>query len=267
MMLSRMYTGSKVVDELNGGGNVSMVIPVKGKENKFVVSLDRSVCTATWDGESDKVTDIKKIVEVEPGTSHVFNDGKCDHTGRLWIGTMGKKATDLNIPEKQGTLYSIEKKTVKSHRREIGIANGLAFDPKRNKMYYIDSFAGTVDQYDIDFTTGTLSNLQPICNRSTHGLDHCLFDGMTIDSNGNLWVAVFNGSRVIQIDPRVPDKLLQTIEMPVPHVTSVAFGGDNFDELYVTTARFSPTPGPLEGCTFRVTGINAKGLPPDEFVE
>nr|CAI5817262.1 unnamed protein product [Callosobruchus analis] len=228
-----------------GDGNVSMVVPVKNTDDKFVVSLNRSVCIVTWDGKSDKVKDIKKIAEVEEGTPHVFNDGKCDHTGRLWIGTMGKAANDLEIPDKKGALYSIQKKTVKCHRTEVGIANGLAFDSKRNKMYYIDSYAYTIDQYDIDFTTGTLSNLQHIFTSKTHGMEKFLLDGMTIDTNGNLWIAVFGGSRV----------------------TSVIFGGENLDELYVTSARFSKTAGALEGCVFRVTGINAKGLPSDEFIE
>lgn len=91
-------------------------------------------------------------------------------------------------------------------------------------------------------------------------------DGQTIDSDGNLWIALFAGSAVIKIDPRKPETLLQTVEMPAYQVTSVAFGGKNLDELYVTTARFivgdkilSEADG--HGYVYRVTGLGVKGLP------
>lgn len=79
-------------------------------------------------------------------------------------------------------------------------------------------------------------------------------------------MAVFNGSRVIKIDPRTPETLLQTIEIPAKQVTSVAFGGANLDELFVTTARFTIDGVVLEpskghGYTYKVTGIGAKGYP------
>lgn len=88
-----------------------------------------------------------------------------------------------------------------------------------------------------------------------------------MDTDGNLWVAIFDGSRVIKIDPRRPETLLQTVNLPVKQVTSVAFGGLNLDELYVTTgaASFNNDPAPPaddgNGYIYRVTGLGVKGLP------
>lgn len=93
---------------------------------------------------------------------------------------------------------------------------------------------------------------------------HAFPDGQTIDRDGNLWVALFNVGRVIKIDPRRPETLLDTIQFPTNQTTSVAFGGPNLDELYVTSANVSNelySVGSEGGILYRVTGINAKGYP------
>ncbi|XP_074040648.1 regucalcin-like isoform X2 [Leptinotarsa decemlineata] len=258
----------KLTKAVIGNHNVSIIIPIKDKKDNFVITVDRSVSTITWDGESNTVLNLKKLYEVDHGTDHVFNDGKCDSSGRLWSGTMGAHASTIDgIPPGKGTLYSFQNNLVQNYRGGIGISNGIAFNKELGKMYYIDSMNGTVDQYDLDINRGTLSNLQPIFTREKHGFDECLFDGMTIDSDGNLWVAIFLGSKVIKIDPRRPETLLETIEFPASQITSVAFGGANLDELWVTSANFKEfSPGQKGGSLFKVTGINARGLPADEAV-
>lgn len=89
-------------------------------------------------------------------------------------------------------------------------------------------------------------------------------DGMTIDTNGNLWVAVFGGGGVFNIDPR-SGKLIRKIDIPSPQTTSVAFGGVNNDELYVVSANILPEEQaklyPDAGFTFRVTGLGVRGAP------
>jgi len=254
-----------------GNHIVSLIIPVKGKKNEFIISLDRSLVLINWDGESNKVTIIKKLYEVDQGTTHIFNDGKCDKTGRIWSGTMPRPPSTAQeeFIDKQGTLYSFENNTVKIHNSEIGMSNGIAFDYNKNKMYYIDSLRGSLDQYDIDFKTGTLTNMKKVFTKEKHGIQegHVL-DGMTIDSDGNLWVAVFGDGRVYQIDPNVPEMVLQYVEFPAKQITSVAFGGPNLDELYVTSANHPGRPpvGESPGAVFRVKGLNVTGLPPDEAV-
>jgi sugar lactone lactonase YvrE len=94
-------------------------------------------------------------------------------------------------------------------------------------------------------------------------------DGMTIDSDGNLWVAVFGGGRVLKVDGSKSETLLDTIDIPAEQVTSVAFGGKNLDELYVTTAAVEiqnkKPVRPVDGAVYKVTGTGSKGLPGASF--
>lgn len=110
-----------------------------------------------------------------------------------------------------------------------------------------------------------IANQQTIFSFDKHNLEG-FPDGQAIDTDGNLWVAVFNGFKVIKIDPRQPETLLDTIKIPAKQVTSVAFGGPNLDELFVTSAKFTVggqvlDPKEGHGVTYRVTGIGAKGFP------
>ncbi|XP_028135466.1 regucalcin-like [Diabrotica virgifera virgifera] len=260
---TKKHTKAKI-----GNHNVSIIIPVRGKSDEFVVTVDNTVSLIKWDGESSEVGQPKVLYEVEKGTTHVFNDGKCDKTGRLWSGTLGLRIKSLeDVVMKKGALYSFYKNKLECHRNELSVANGIAFDHKLKKMYYIDSLCYGVDQYDIDLDQGTLSNMKTVFSTKHHGLnDHALCDGMTIDTNGNLWVAIFGSSSVYNIDPRT-GSVLQVIKFPAVQITSVAFGGQNFDELYVTSATLDgEEKGECPGTLFRVTGLSARGLPADEFV-
>lgn len=68
------------------GKNVSVIIPVKGKKDQFIITMERDLMLITWDGESDELSKIEKLHEVDKNTTNVFNDGKADPAGRLWIG-------------------------------------------------------------------------------------------------------------------------------------------------------------------------------------
>ncbi|KAJ8918475.1 hypothetical protein NQ315_008172 [Exocentrus adspersus] len=257
----------------NIGNSVSIIIPVKGKKDQFVITYGRQLMLISWDGKNDKITILEKLCEVDEGTENVFNDGKCDPTGRLWTGTMGGAPKNEKIPLSKGNFYSLQNRKITKHLTNVGISNGLAFDTKLNKFYYNDSFKGTLDQFDFDAARGTISNRKPIYTLFEgyeESVDVQVLDGMTIDTDGNLWVAVFNGNKLIKIDPRRPETVVETIEIPGKQVTSAAFGGPNLDELYVTTGRI-PIRGvaplsPYDGAIYRVTGINARGLPGEKIV-
>ncbi|KAF2895407.1 hypothetical protein ILUMI_10767 [Ignelater luminosus] len=249
-------------------GHVSFIIPVEGKPNQFVTAIDHEFQLITWDGISDTVSNVQKIAEVDnqPGLEgNRINDGKADPTGRLWAGTVCFDiVTCVNTPHR-GILYSIDKdRQVKSHVSKVSMSNGLAWNASLKKFYYIDSVEKRVDEFDFDAESGTIKNRKPLFTLEKHNING-LPDGQTIDADGNLWVALFGGSKVIKIDSRNPETLLDTIELPVPQVTSVAFGGANLDELYVTTANIPNVADdvlpPESGCVFRITGLGVKGFP------
>lgn len=156
-----------------------------------------------------------------------FNDGKVDPLGRFVAGTM-----DWNGEGQLGCLYMLGADgAVVTLLEEVGISNGLAWSPSGSILYYIDTPLHTVDAFDVDPATGTLSGRRTITEISDGNPD-----GMAIDDEGLLWVAVWGAYRVDRIDP-ANGRRVATIEVPTRHVSSVAFGGASLGDLYITTAR------------------------------
>lgn len=246
----------------------SFIIPVTGSSDRFVISLERDIGILTWNGIDSTPTSIEIVgtVDSEPGfENNRMNDGKADPLGNLWAGTMAIDA-DLPVGPIKGTLYSLTSdKQFKSHAKNIAISNGLAWSKDLKKMYYIDSVKRGIDQYDFDASTLSIRNCQPLFTFEKHQISGYP-DGQTIDADGNLWVAVFQGNRVIKISTNKPEMLLDTIEIPDHQVTSVAFGGPNLDVLYVTSAGkplHSSRSSSVYGHIYKVTGLGVKGLPGD----
>lgn len=157
-----------------------------------------------------------------------FNDGKCDPNGRLWAGTMS-----MERKKEQGAFYRLDKDlTLKTIIEPISISNGLDWDRENHVMYYIDTPTMEIKQFHYDPETGDLSN-QEVVYRFKE--DDGYPDGMTIDQEGNLWVALFGGGKAAKIDPRRKE-WIDTIHLPVRHVTCCAFGGTDMKMLFITTA-------------------------------
>ena len=177
-----------------------------------------------------------------------FNDGKCDPQGRFWVGTMGRE-------EPTGSLYRIDSDlAVTQVLTGVRISNGLCWDENKGRFYYIDSPTKTIDAFDWDPDTGTISGRRPTGRlpESETGVP----DGMTIDTQGRLWVAVFGGYGVHCLDPDTGQSL-EKVHVPVPNTTACWFGGADLGELYITTASIRtdaaalqthPLPGSLFSC-------------------
>ena len=167
-----------------------------------------------------------------PGTR--MNDGKCDSAGRFYAGTMA----DDESPGK-GSLYRLETdRSVTEIYTGIGISNGLAWSPDGSLMYYIDSLAYRVDVVDYDPSSGQMGERRPFV---ALGSADVMPDGMTTDSEGGVWVAVWGGGVIQRYDPE--GRLTGVVRVPAANVTSCAFGGPDLDVLYITTAA-----GPRSNC-------------------
>ncbi|MCU1490755.1 MAG: Senescence marker protein-30 [Acidimicrobiaceae bacterium] len=156
-----------------------------------------------------------------------FNDGKVDPFGRFVAGTMHWKES-----EALGALYSLSPNgEVVTVLEGVRVSNGLAWSADLSTFFYIDSGGHTVDAFDRDADSGALSNRRAVTEISGGSPD-----GMAIDDEGMLWVAVWGGHRVDRIDPESGERVA-TIEVDASQVASVSFGGPGLDELYIVTAR------------------------------
>jgi sugar lactone lactonase YvrE len=161
-----------------------------------------------------------------------FNDGKCDPMGRFWIGSM-----DNDGLETTGSLYCLHADLrITKEVEHVGVSNGLGWSPDGTAMYYIDSMVRKVYAFDYEASTGRISN-QTTLHEFTQ--EDGFPDGMTVDADGMLWIAFWQGSRVDRIDP-TSMTVLETITIPALLATSCAFGGPLLNELYITSARSGP---------------------------
>ncbi|XP_054728966.1 regucalcin-like isoform X1 [Anastrepha obliqua] len=250
--------GSKV----EGIDLAGFIVPIAGQSDKFVVGAGRSVVVVSWDGVSETSKVDRVLFSVQPGDKYVrnrFNDGKADPRGRLFAGTMIYVGDEFK--ERFGELYKYEKGgKVSVVKTDVGISNGLAWNEQTKKMYYIDTADYEVKEYDYDFDAGVPSNPKVVFNlRKSNPKDNLLPDGLTIDSDGNLYVCTFNGHTIYKINPST-GKVLLEIKFPTKQITSAAWGGPNLDILYVTTSAKFDQPAPA-GTTYKITGLGAKGLP------
>jgi sugar lactone lactonase YvrE len=167
-----------------------------------------------------------------------FNDGKCDPSGRFWIGSMA-----MDGRREAGALYRMDADgTVKQVLDRVSISNGLVWSADRRKFYYIDTPTGCVQVFDYDDAGGEISNGRVAFTIPQEAGSP---DGMTIDSEDRLWIAMWGGGSVNCYDPQSGD-LLHQVVVAAPHASSCAFGGPDLDTLYITTARGDLSPDELQ---------------------
>jgi len=259
---------------IEGESQVSFIIPIDGTTDLFAVGIQRRVGVIQWDGKSSEAKVLRIVFDVAQSDElQKFNDGKADPIGRFYGGTVRTGKVEDNFEDNLDELFtnvtaacSLYRYDAKSKvvqlRDKVKLSNGLAWNEAKNKFYYIDSLDYDIKEFDYDPVTGDLSNERVLIDFTNNGQNpDFLPDGMTIDTEGNLYLAGFNGSKVLKINPTTA-KIELEIELPVKQVTSVAFGGENFDVLYVTTASFKlglPI-GENDGLLFKVTGLGVKGF-------
>lgn len=209
--------------------------------------------------ESSVQVELVAAVEANVPTNRM-NDGKCDAGGRFWAGTMA-----FEVTAGAGALYRLDADLQVSRVVSgVTLSNGLDWSPDGRQMYYIDSTTQGVDVFDFEPADGSLgARRRLITFPPAEGLP----DGMTVDAEGGLWIAL-HGSGTIR--RYTSDGLVdRVVRIPATMVTSCAFGGADLTDLYITTMSLGLSAEgrraqPLAGGLFRCRP-GVRGLPAHRF--
>ena len=201
------------------------------KEIGFLAHIKKNIFILGLQGElrilNLKTKKIIKSIKIEKSIKlNRINDGKTDPIGRLWFGTMDN--LERNI--KKGSLYCIDRKlNLKKVDSNYYITNGPAFIDSKN-FYHTDSRARKIYKIRIN------NNLKIIRKKifKKFSIKNGVPDGMTLDTNNNLWVAHFHGARITVFNS--VGKIIHVINLPAKNITNCTFGGSNNSELFVTSA-------------------------------
>ena len=208
----------------------SLGFAVLREEGGVVAGLQKGYYFADFDG-----SEAVQVVDPEEGREDGrFNDGKVDPYGRVWGGTMPTSLdTGYGEAGPDSAVYCMyPDKTVKTMLTGVIQGNGLAWSKDNKKFYFVDTQKVCIQEFDYDIEKNELSNGR-VCVDVPN--EDGIPDGMTIDDEGMLWLALWGGSCVKRYDPATGE-ILATVELPAINVTSCCFGGENMDELYITTA-------------------------------
>jgi len=233
----------------NVGQRVGTVVPresgglvIAGDHGLYFLDEETGTLTAIADPEPDK-------------PDNRFNDGKCAPDGRFFAGTISlvKKTGDARLYRLDPDL------TLHEAFGPVTNSNGIIWSADGKIVYYIDTPRKEVLAFD--YEDGHLRNMRGVV--STQHLSWSP-DGMTIDTDGNLWVAFCHGGCVICYSP-VTGEEIRRVEIPALETTSCAFGGPDLADLYVTTGVHGSIEEELGGRLFVIKGLGVKGLPANAF--
>lgn len=195
------------------------------------------------------------------------NDGAADPAGRFWLGTMQNNiapdGSSIDIVGNSGALFRIDP-DLSCHRMisDVTISNTICWSPDAKVMYFTDTVTGTLFAYDFDVATGEISNKRDFA-RFERGHP----DGSTVDAEGYLWNARWDGSCVVRFAP--DGSVDRVIEVPAPLVTNCTFGDSDLSTLYITTARFGLSDSDLERApeagNIMAVQTNVRGMADNRF--
>ncbi|XP_049884815.1 regucalcin-like [Pectinophora gossypiella] len=254
-----------------GFGPVSLVVTVKDNPKLVLITSRAGVFFLPWDA-SPGDSAMRQLTVVDLGhPDNRGNDGKVDAKGRLWFGTMGSEVNG-EVDTDQATLYLLDQYNYvhpEAKVRPVSVSNGIAWTSDNKYMFYIDTPTRNVDVFDFELATGSIRNRRTLFSFQANNVTG-LPDGMTIDTDGNLWIACYDGGKVIKVDSR-SGKLLESHKMPATKVTSVMWGGRDLSTLYVTTSRRGLSAAelaeqPEAGSLFAIEGTGSKGYPENLFI-
>jgi len=193
----------------------------------YVIGTKRGIALA--DGPDSTAVSAIQLIDDDLAR---MNDGSTTPDGQLLAGTM---AQDESTPLATLDLLDAQLSTTRV-LDALTISNGIGFSPSGETAYYVDTVTSRIDR--LDYENGVLSNRRPFVS-----IDPELGypDGLTVDSTGTVWVALWGGSAVHAYDPQ--GALVHVVEVPARQVSACTFGGDDLATLYITTSRQGLSPG------------------------
>ena len=228
------------------GGIVHSFDPGTGRDESIEIGQTVGAVALRHDGNL-LVLGQDAILVLDPGTRRLdllfaferespirrTNDAKPDPGGRLWIDRMpSDHAAGMGSLRRLGHDLRLE-----SILDNLTIPNGLAWSPDGRTMYFAESMSRVVTAYDFDVASGTISSGRPFIRIGPAvGLpSNAVPDGLVVDTEGFVWVAVWNGYCVVCVSP--DGAIVARVDLPVSQVSSLAFGGPELADLYITSAR------------------------------
>jgi sugar lactone lactonase YvrE len=246
--MHRLDLATGVVDSRYVAERVTFVVPSTG--SSMIVGYCDGI--GHIPGQDDPIDDTLRVESERSDTR--INDGKCDSLGRLWFGSLNRRGE-----RGQCSLYRLDPTgDLAVVVSGVSISNGLAWSPDENYFYFVDTAMSRIDVFDYDRRSGGVSG-----RRTFACIDTGLPDGLTVDVDGYVWVAVYGTGTLRRYTPE--GGLDEVIELPVQYPTSLQFGGPALDLLFVTTSfaeleRKGGRIGEMDGALL-VARTNVRGLP------
>jgi sugar lactone lactonase YvrE len=209
--------------------------PTKGSVGCVALTKEGNLISAEKEGIfiiNPKTRERKYLTQFESDHDLRYNDGRFDPTGRFLVGTKSEKDYFNEKEIVKGKLFSYFNGEHKIILDELLISNGIGFSHNGEKMYFIDTPTKKVAQYKYNLNTGDIIFEKYIVDIDGDGWP----DGMCVDLDGNIWVAEWEGGRVRKWDINTGE-VLSEIALPCSRITSCCLGGDNMNELFITTAK------------------------------
>lgn len=215
---------------------------------------------AFWNDHSNKLLFIVDHNKFK--TNALLNDGAVDRQGRFWFGTWS--GDSRNLPT--NNLYRLDPDGIlRVMETGIHLSNGIGWSPDNKFMYYTDSSIHVIYKYDFELNSGEIENKRIFVRTPDNEGEP---DGLTVDSEGFVWSARWDGWRISRYDPM--GKIEKDFQLPVQRPTSICFGGKDLCDLYITSAQFGLSKKekkrqPFAGDLFKIR-TNVKGLEEPEFL-
>jgi sugar lactone lactonase YvrE len=213
-----------VIRRYDLGGYVSAVAPMENRSNGWLVARDQSLFSLSESG------DLTELVSLEARSAGAVrtNDGAADPWGRFWIGSMA-----FDEEKGRGSLFSFHDSTgLATVLAGVTISNGIGWSVDRRTMYYVDSGPGTISTFDVD-EHGDVTNQRVFAQLDA--LNEGTPDGLCVDAEGALWVALWGGYEVRRYAPS--GEVIGRVKLSTAQPSCCAIGGANATTLYITTAQ------------------------------